>query len=62
MAAARSFETMAAMISVRHIRFRRRESFPRRAWRRTVALFVDVLAASLIARRFLRHRPTLLHR
>lgn len=62
MAAGPRVATIAGMISFRHIRFRRHESFPRRAWRRTVALFVDVLAASLIARRFWRHRPTLLHR
>jgi hypothetical protein len=62
MSSAGTSETILEMIAFRHIRFRRRESYPRRAWKMVVRVVVDVIAATVIARRFLRHRPTLLHR
>lgn len=55
-------ETIIAMTAFRHIRFRRQQSLPRRAWRRVREITLDLLAVTLIARRFWRHRPTLLHR
>ena len=50
------------MIDIRHLRLRRRESLPRRAWNLAGRLAIDVLAATVIARHFWRHRPPLLGR
>lgn len=50
------------MIEIRHLRLRRRESLPRRAWKFAGRIALDVIAATVIARRFWRHRPPLLNR
>jgi hypothetical protein len=43
-----------------HIHLRRHESLPRRAWGKIREFGLVVLAATLIVRRFWRHRPLLI--
>lgn len=62
MASVAASGTIVEMNAIRHIRIRRHESLPRRAWGKIREFGLVVLAATLVARRFWRHRPPLLNR